>query len=179
MTSKARHRLLSMITVLTAGTACTARFISAQTLQEHSAEARFQLDLHVPDAALAAFLPTGWTPNVAAQGPAKDANLRVIFIDRMTINGPDGKPLGKGDEPPFGVPGRAREGSVRHKRSADYRRPDSGSSRCSWTVWQLPASRHAFCATLDRKRSDRTGPRFSGLGVCDRYRRTYRNADQV
>jgi hypothetical protein len=96
MTSKARHRLLSMITVLTAGTACTARFISAQTLQEHSAEARFQLDLHVPDAALAAFLPTGWTPNVAAQGPAKDANLRVIFIDRMTINGPDGKPLGKG-----------------------------------------------------------------------------------
>ena len=72
MTSKARRRLLSMITVLTAGTACTARFISAQTLQEHSAEARFQSsDLHVPDAALAALLPTGWTPNVAAQGPAK------------------------------------------------------------------------------------------------------------
>jgi len=68
----------------------------AETLVEHSAEARFQLDFHVPDAALAAYLPEGWKSNVAAQGPAKDANLRVIFIDRMTINGADGKPLGKG-----------------------------------------------------------------------------------
>jgi hypothetical protein len=63
---------------------------------EYSAEARFQLDLHVPDAALMPFLPQGFTLNVAAQGAAKDANLRAVFIDRMTINGPDGKPIGKG-----------------------------------------------------------------------------------
>lgn len=69
--------------------------VSAQTMAEYSAETRFQLDLHVPDAALAAFLPAGWAPNVATQGPAKDANLRVIFIDRLTINGPDGRPIGK------------------------------------------------------------------------------------
>ena len=31
---------------------------------------------------------------MATQGNAKDANLRVIFIDRMTINNPDGKPVG-------------------------------------------------------------------------------------
>jgi len=68
----------------------------AQTLQEYSAEARFQLDLHVPDAALKTYLPSGWTFNVAVQGPAKDANLRAVFIDRITVNGPDGKPLGKG-----------------------------------------------------------------------------------
>jgi len=68
----------------------------AQSLVESSAETRFQLDVHVPDAALAAYLPPGWTPNVATQGPAKDANLRVVFIDRMTINGPDGKPVGRG-----------------------------------------------------------------------------------
>lgn len=68
----------------------------AQTPVEHSAEARFQLDLHVPDAALATFVPQGFTLNVSPQGPAKDANIRVIFIDRMTINTPDGKPLGKG-----------------------------------------------------------------------------------
>ena len=67
----------------------------AETLVETSSEARFQLDLHVPDAALAAFLPAGWTPNVSTQGNAKDANLRAVFIDRLTINGPDGKPLGK------------------------------------------------------------------------------------
>ena len=30
------------------------------------------------------------------QGGAKDCNLRVIFIDRVTINGPDGRPVGKG-----------------------------------------------------------------------------------
>jgi hypothetical protein len=68
----------------------------AQTLQENSSETRFQLDLKVPDAALAAYLPKGWTPNVAAQGAAKDCNLRAVFIDRVTINGPDGKPVGKG-----------------------------------------------------------------------------------
>src|SRR5262245_17697670 len=73
-----------------------AHYANAQTMVEYSSEARFQLDLHVPDAALAAYLPPGWTPNIAAQGAAKDANLRAVFIDRLTINGPDGKPVGKG-----------------------------------------------------------------------------------
>src|SRR5438552_11397009 len=50
-----------------------------QTLLESSAEARFQLDFHVPDAALMAMLPPGFTLNVATQGAAKDANVRVIF----------------------------------------------------------------------------------------------------
>jgi len=70
--------------------------LSAETMVEHSSEARFQLDLKVPDAALMAMLPAGFTMNVAAQGAAKDCNLRAVFIDRVTINGPDGKPVGKG-----------------------------------------------------------------------------------
>jgi hypothetical protein len=69
---------------------------NAENLVEHSSEARFQLDVHVPDAALKTYFPEGFTPNVATQGAAKDANLRVVFIDRVTINGPDGKPVGKG-----------------------------------------------------------------------------------
>jgi hypothetical protein len=83
-----------------------AGFVAAQTpaappaatgrMIEYSNETRFQLDLKVPDAALAAYLPPGWTPNVAAQGAAKDCNLRAIFIDRVTVNGPDGRPIGKG-----------------------------------------------------------------------------------
>ena len=68
--------------------AVLAPLAKSETLQEFSSEARFQLDLHVPDAALATFLPAGWTPNIAAQGAAKDANLRAVFIDRITINGP-------------------------------------------------------------------------------------------
>jgi hypothetical protein len=45
----------------------------AENLVESSLEARFQLDLHVPDAALAAYLPTGFSINIAPQGAAKDA----------------------------------------------------------------------------------------------------------
>jgi hypothetical protein len=82
-------------TLLLASIAFTG-LVYAQSLQEYSSETRFQLDLKVPDAALASYLPKGWTPNVAAQGAAKDCNLRAVFIDRVTINGPDGKPVGKG-----------------------------------------------------------------------------------
>ena len=76
--------------------AISGRLASAQTLVESSSETRFQLDLHVPDAVLATYLPDKWTSSVATQGPAKDCNLRAVFIDRVTINGPDGKPAGKG-----------------------------------------------------------------------------------
>src|ERR1041385_7467775 len=70
--------------------------VTAQTMVEHSSEARFQLDLHVPDAALMSYIPQGFTLNIATQGAAKDANARAVFIDRVTINAPDGKPVGKG-----------------------------------------------------------------------------------
>jgi hypothetical protein len=89
-----RRRLLQALIVVCAlaGLACPMR---AETMTESSFETRFQLDVHVPDAGLKALLPPGWTSNAAAQGAAKDANLRVVFIDRVTINGPDGKPVGK------------------------------------------------------------------------------------
>src|ERR1700730_2647085 len=66
----------------------------AQTFVEHNAEFRMQLDFVVPDAALRKFLPSGWEPNIATQGPAKDCNLRLIFIDRVDITGADGAPTG-------------------------------------------------------------------------------------
>jgi hypothetical protein len=75
----------------------TVSWLSAQQgVVENSMESRFQLDLHVPDAAVTALLPQGFTMNVSAQGPAKDCNLRAIFVDRITINGPDGRPVGGG-----------------------------------------------------------------------------------
>jgi hypothetical protein len=86
------QRILSAIGVL----AALAPSASAQAMVEHSSEARFQLDLHVPDAVIMSYLPPGFTMNVATQGPAKDANLRAVFIDRVTINAPDGKPAGRG-----------------------------------------------------------------------------------
>jgi hypothetical protein len=69
---------------------------NAQTLIESGDEARFQIDFKVPDAAIKALLPSGWMLNVAPQGPAKDCNLRLVFIDRLSIHGADGKPVGKG-----------------------------------------------------------------------------------
>ena len=69
-------------------------FVGAQTVTEFSSEARFQLDLQVPDAGVKPFLPPGWSLNVATQGAAKDCNLRLIFVDRVTVNAPDGKPVG-------------------------------------------------------------------------------------
>jgi hypothetical protein len=91
-----RFILIGRIVLLSAFLAALTQCARAETLTEYSSETRFQLDFHVPDAALATFLPKGFTPNVATSGPAKDANLRVIFIDRRTINGPDGKPIGSG-----------------------------------------------------------------------------------
>src|SRR4051812_24706535 len=87
-------RIAAALVWLAAGGA--VRYADAQTTVEYSVETRFQLDLHVPDAALSSLLPAGWSPNIATAGPAKDANLRAIFIDRLTITGPDGKPVGKG-----------------------------------------------------------------------------------
>src|SRR5579871_1466244 len=68
----------------------------AQTVVERSSERRFQLDFHVPDAALQKMLPEGWEPQIAAAGPAKDANLRVIFIERMDMKDGAGKPIRNG-----------------------------------------------------------------------------------
>jgi hypothetical protein len=67
---------------------------NAQTLIEQSAEVRMQLDLAVSPQALKALLPEGWEPFVAASGAAKDCNVRLIFVDRVDINGPDGAPAG-------------------------------------------------------------------------------------
>ncbi len=70
--------------------------VRAETPVERSSETRFQLDFQVPQAGLAAYLPQGFTPNVGTTGAAKDCNLRIVFIDRVTINAPDNSPKGKG-----------------------------------------------------------------------------------
>ena len=93
---KSKVREKAPILLAACALAALAPAAPAETLTEYSSETRFQLDLHVPEAALKSFLPAGWAFNIAPQGPAKDCNLRAIFVDRVTINGPDGKPVGKG-----------------------------------------------------------------------------------
>jgi len=89
-----------MVAKLTIGVAmlaaCTLPPASAQaeTLVEHSAESRLQIDFAVADAAIKKVLPAGWETDVATAGGAKDCNLRMIFIDRFDITGPDDSPKG-------------------------------------------------------------------------------------
>src|SRR3954462_11266674 len=87
----ARTMLVLCAAVAAAGFSGRAQ---AQTFVEHSAEFRMQIDFAVPDAALRKFLPAGWEPAIATQGPAKDCNIRVIFIDRADITNPEGAPTG-------------------------------------------------------------------------------------
>jgi len=77
-------------------TPAAAAAAPAGKVVELSNETRFQMDYKVPDAALAALMPAGLTSSPATTGPAKDCNLRVIFIDRVTINSPTGPTLGRG-----------------------------------------------------------------------------------
>src|SRR3954470_5972431 len=89
------NRSIACAALVAAGLTLAAPSASAQTTVEQAAEYRFQLDFRVNDAALAKMLPQGWEPLIATQGPAKDCNLRMIFIDRMAIMGADGKPAAR------------------------------------------------------------------------------------
>ncbi|HEX4348308.1 MAG TPA: hypothetical protein VHZ73_12100 [Vicinamibacterales bacterium] len=85
--------------------------VHAETPVENSVETQFQLDLQVPQAALQTLLPAGWTSNISAQGPAKDMNMRLIFVDRVTINGADGRPAGKGSNHVIWLTAPVKDGS--------------------------------------------------------------------
>jgi len=86
---------LSIRAIVAAGLFLAAQSALPQTQLEQAAEHRFQLDFRVNDAALAKLLPAGWDTVIAEKGPAKDCNLRMIFIDRMAIIGADGKPAAR------------------------------------------------------------------------------------
>lgn len=88
-------KVMLVAALLTSGSAF------AQTpgaMLEQSSEYRFQLDLQVNQAALNTLLPKGWESQVAAQGPAKDCNLRLIFIDRVNVLDGTGRVLAPGKD---------------------------------------------------------------------------------
>ena len=58
---KITHFFIWIVCAVT-GLAILAKFAQAETMVEYSAEARFQLDLRVPDAALASYLPRAGRP---------------------------------------------------------------------------------------------------------------------
>ena len=93
-----RHTVAGILgaTLMCCSLDASAQSTAPPAVPEQSIESRLQIDFHVSEDALAQILPPGWDLAVATSGPAKDCNLRLIFIDRMSVNGTDGKPLGKG-----------------------------------------------------------------------------------
>jgi hypothetical protein len=87
-------RTLTIASTLIAVAAAFFRAAAAESLSEHSAEVRLQLDFAVSDAAIRKVLPAGWETDVATSGGAKDCNLRMIFIDRVDVTGSDNAPKG-------------------------------------------------------------------------------------
>ena len=112
---------------------------NAQTVIEQAIEYRFQLDFRVNDAALQKMLPAGWEPNIAAMGPAKDCNLRMIFIDRVDVMGADGKPLPKGSTRLVYLAIPVKQSSGTARGADDHRRADRGCGRRAGRVRRLQA----------------------------------------
>jgi hypothetical protein len=120
---------------------------NAQTFVEQAIEHRFQLDFRVPDAALQKMLPAGWEPAIAAMGPAKDCNLRMIFIDRVDVLGQDGKPLGKGQARMvyLAIPVKQTSGSAAGQMIISGLTEDAGDAPGAFGVYK-----HARTAKMSR-----------------------------
>jgi len=65
----------------------------AETLVESDVENRVYLWFRVNQAELQKWMPAPWQVGAIPAGPAKDANLILIFVDTLLRQGPDGKPL--------------------------------------------------------------------------------------
>lgn len=75
-----------------------------------AAETRTVLTFKVSDDVVQRLLPDGWTLAPIAQGPAKGANLSIVFAERLATVGPDGKATG-GEEATVIVSAPARNGA--------------------------------------------------------------------
>jgi hypothetical protein len=80
--------LLLGLFILAAGPA-----VAAEKYVGGNVDLRTVLAFKAPDAAVRKFLPAGWDLDVTSSGPAKDVNLRVTFIDRLTAQDAEGKAL--------------------------------------------------------------------------------------
>jgi hypothetical protein len=134
--------------------ACAAfvRQVNAETLIEHSAETRMQLDFVVDQAALKKHLPAGWETDVATSGGAKDCNLRMIFVDRSDITGPDGAPKGTSQLVYLEVPVKRTGGSLAGRMVMGGLTADAKDAPGPFGVYQAAASHRMERSTIEAAR---------------------------
>ena len=119
----------------------------AETLVENSAEARMQIDFHVPDAALKAMLPADAEPAIATQGAAKDANLRMIFIDRISVTAPDGAPKATGQMVYLAIPIKQPNNTIAQMLIHGLT-SDAAEAPGPFGVYQLATAHHMERSTI-------------------------------
>jgi hypothetical protein len=134
--------------LLIAGAGLAAR-ANAETLLEHSAETRMQLDFAVSDAALKRFLPAGWETDVATAGGAKDCNLRMIFVDRSDITGPDGAPKGTSQLVYLEVPVKKTGGNLAGRMVMGGLTADAKDAPGPFGVYRVAASHRMERSTTE------------------------------
>jgi hypothetical protein len=78
------------------GSGVFATQAGAETLVGSNVDNRIVVALRVGQAALQGWLPAPWQVNPVPKGPLKDANLFVIFVDRLLGQDPQGKPAAGG-----------------------------------------------------------------------------------
>lgn len=64
----------------------------AETLVQSTLDSRIVLGFRVGEAELQRWLPAPWQVNPVAAGPSKDANLLMVFVDRLLNQDAEGKP---------------------------------------------------------------------------------------
>jgi hypothetical protein len=84
----------------------TGPALAAEKFVGGNVDARTTLAFKAPDAAVRKVLPEGWDLDVANSGPAKDINLRLTFIDRLTAHDAEGKALDPVRVPTLSIPAK-------------------------------------------------------------------------
>jgi hypothetical protein len=79
--------LIALLLLLAAPALAAEKFVGGNV------DVRTILAFKAPDPAVRKFLPEGWDLDVANSGPAKDINLRLTLIDRLTAYDAEGKVL--------------------------------------------------------------------------------------
>lgn len=88
-----KRALSPLCFVVFAGALLTAQTMRAETLASTNADNRLVLAFDVADAALAEFMPEGWSATPFGGGPFAGADLLLVFVDSHRIVDPEGKPM--------------------------------------------------------------------------------------
>jgi hypothetical protein len=87
-----KSRLSVLVAIAVVGTLAFSVPVRAETLVESNVDSRLVVALRVAPAEVEKWLQPPWQVNPIASGPSKDANLLIVFLQRLLSQGPDGKP---------------------------------------------------------------------------------------